>query len=204
MTCRSLGTCGVGDRRWIPAFAGMTGNTHGAVPGHSRESGNDYSARRCPEGHSRHSREGGNPWRSRSTPGGATDTSTARVLAVIPAKAGIHDVRGARQAGQRTRLPPASLPSFPRRRESMAFAEHARRGNGHVYRPRPCRHSREGGNPWRSRSTPGGATDTSTARVLAVIPAKAGIHTALTEHGCRSHCASGAGDDAPRRRPRCS
>ena len=35
--------------------------THVANSRHSRESGNDYSARRCPEGHNRHSREGGNP-----------------------------------------------------------------------------------------------------------------------------------------------
>ena len=46
---------------WIPAFAGMTGNTPDALIRHSREGGNDGPRGASRNALFRHSREGGNP-----------------------------------------------------------------------------------------------------------------------------------------------
>ena len=80
--------------------------------------------------------------------------------AVIPAKAGIHR----RRRYCRPIVIPA-LPSFPRRRESIAAA---------IAVPPsflPCRHSRESGNPSPPPPLPAHCHSAPT-----VIPAKAGIH----------------------------
>ena len=139
--CPEVRRTSSGDNPWIPACAGMTAI---ALVRHSRE-------HPC-----RHSRAGGNPSVFAEPAGRATDTSLASVPAVTPAKAGIHRCWRSSPVGQRTRPWPVSLPSFPRRRESMGVRGARRSGHGHALGQCPCRHSRAGGNPSVSRSPPGG------------------------------------------------
>ena len=122
--CPEVRRTSSGDNPWIPACAGMTAIAL-----------------------VRHSRAGGNPSVFAEPAGRATNTSLASVLAVTPAKAGIHRCWRSPPDGQRTRPGPVPVASFPRRRESIGFAEFA-----------------------------GRATDTPLASAPAVIPAQAGIH----------------------------
>ena len=144
------------DNPWIPAFAGMTDKRPCR---HSREGGNPsvYARQVCRStGHAtrerpcRHSREGGNP----SVYARPVCRSTGHAKCKRPCR---HSREGGNpsvyaRAGvpeHRTRQARASVPSFPRRRESIGV------------RAGRC----------------AGAPDTPSASVRAVIPARAGIHT---------------------------